>query len=642
MIPLIHDPLKVLQKYWGYSSFRPMQDRIVESILEGNDTMALLPTGGGKSICYQVPGLCMEGVCLVISPLIALMQDQVQRLKNLHIEAEAIHSGMSYREIENALSHAVHGKLKFLYLSPERLATSKMRSKLREISINLVAIDEAHCIAQWGHDFRPSYLHIADCREWTKAPFLALTATATKETRSEIATRLKLENPQWFEMSFRRPNLSIIVREEEHKNDLMLHLIHKIKGPALIYVRNRKSTKELSENLSQHGLPATFYHAGLNPEVRKERQLDWILNKVRVIVATNAFGMGIDKPDVRLVLHQDLPGGLEEYFQEIGRAGRDQQRSFAVLMHHKADIRRVLDEWENRFPEISEIKEIYRLLAIHLDIPKGMEMEESLDFDLSEFCTRFSLKKDRTLHALRILEQSGKLVMTEAVWRPSRVFIEADDRVLNNMRKHHPRLQMVIDFLLRAYEGILTVPVPIQEAQIARITGLDVQELIATLRLMDAEGVLKYLEAKSRPQIMFSTLRVAAKDLELDRVWYSKRKAIFKARLDAMVNFLSTRQCRQVFISGYFGQEESSECGVCDNCIEKRQKRPDADELQAWKNKICTMLADSKKAIPLRMILYQFPINRRKDIEGLIEEMIAKGQLIRNWDLIRLSDTQVP
>ncbi len=631
------DPLKVLQEYWGFTAFRPLQDQIVASVLRGQDTIALLPTGGGKSICYQVPALCMEGVCLVISPLIALMQDQVQRLKSLNIEAEALHSGMSNREIENALSHAMFGKLKFLYLSPERLATTKMKSKLRQVPVNMIAVDEAHCIAQWGHDFRPSYLHIADCREWTKAPILALTATATLETRSEIAERLKLKTPEWFEMSFRRPNLSIVVREEEHKSDLMLHLIKKTKGSALIYVRNRKSTKEISEHLAQHGLSSTYYHAGLNPEVRKERQDRWILNKDRVIVATNAFGMGIDKPDVRLVLHQDLPGGLEEYFQEIGRAGRDQQRSYAVLMYHQGDVRRLLEEWEKRFPDIKEIKEIYRLLAIHLDIPKGTEMEESLDFDLTEFCERFKLKKDRTLHALRILEQCEKMTMTDAVLRPSRVFVDSDVSTFKSLQKHHPRLYKVLDLLLRAYEGILSNIVPVYEGQISRILGIDVHEVISALRVMDSEGILKYQETKSKPQIIFDGTRVDSRDLQIDRIWYAKRKAIYKARLSSIVEFLKTSQCRQIFIATYFGQKESIPCGICDNCIAQKQKKLSNEELHRWTAKIIELLAESQ-SMPLRKILYQFPLNRRNEIENLVEEMVANQQLIRTWDLIRLPD----
>lgn len=636
------DPIAVLRKYWGYDRFRPFQEDIIRSVLEGRDTVALLPTGGGKSLCYQVPALCNPGLCVVISPLIALMEDQVRRLRDLNIDAAALHSGMHSREVDLVLSNARFGQLKLLYMAPERLTTARMQEYLRILDIRFYAIDEAHCIAQWGHDFRPSYLNIAQCRDWSpKANFLALTATATPETRHEIASQLQLRDPRWFEMSFRRANLSIVVREEENKRDFMLHLLRKIRACSLVYVRNRKLTETLSQFLKQRGLAAEAYHAGLEPSVRSERQERWISGKTPVMVATNAFGMGIDKADVRLVHHLDLPPGLEEYFQEIGRAGRDQQAAYAVLCYTRGDATRLREEWELQFPTLEELREIYKLLAVHLQIATGVEMEESVDFDVSAFCARFHIKPAKVLPALRILEQSGKIVVSDALYRPSRIHFIASDEDLRQAMSGDPGVESLIKTMLRSYEGIFHYAVPIDEYQLARGLSTPVESLLFTLRKLQAEGLLRYQEAKTRPQLLFLGERERSSDLMIDKAWYDRRKALLKARMEGMLRFVETDQCRQVFISTYFGQQEPEPCGMCDNCRMARQAVADAGTLAKWRTAIMRQILE-KGSCSLREILYRFPINRRPEIESLVENLVAEGTLRRHWDILSLNDSAKP
>lgn len=638
MEQLSQDPLVVLRKHWGYDRFRPFQEDIIRSVLEGRDTVALLPTGGGKSLCYQVPALCNPGLCVVISPLIALMEDQVRRLRDLHIDAAALHSGIHSREVERVLSNARFGQLKLLYMAPERLATARMQEYLRILDIRFFAVDEAHCIAQWGHDFRPSYLNIAQCRSLApNANFLALTATATPQTRNEIASQLQLRDPRWFEMSFRRSNLSIVVREEENKRDFMLHLLHKIRGSSLVYVRNRKLTETLSQFLKQRGLGAEAYHAGLEPAVRSERQERWVRGETPVMVATNAFGMGIDKADVRLVHHLDLPPGLEEYFQEIGRAGRDQQAAYAVLCYTRGDTTRLREEWELQFPTLEELREIYKLLAVHFQIATGVEMEESVDFDVSAFCTRFHMKPAKILPALRILEQSGKIVVSDALYRPSRVHFVASDAELRQAMAGDPGAEALIKTMLRSYEGIFHYAVPIDEYQLARSLAVPVESLLFSLRKMQAEGLLRFQEAKTRPQLLFLGERERSTDLTIDKAWYDRRKALLKARMEGMLRFVETDQCRQAFISSYFGQQETEPCGNCDNCRMAGQTEVDAATLAQWRAAIVKQLLETGPS-PLREILYRFPLNRRPEIEALVENLVAEGSLSRKWDILSLND----
>lgn len=627
------EPKAILQQHWGYADFRPNQLAIIESVLSGNDTIALLPTGGGKSICYQVPALCLQGVCLVISPLIALMQDQVSRLNQLGIEAGAIHSGMHSKEISNVLSHARFGKLKLLYMAPERLISKKMLELLPHLNISFIAIDEAHCVAQWGHDFRPSYLSIGQIRDLIQVPFLALTATATDNTRTEIMTHLRMSGAHWFEMSFRRDNLSIVVREEEQKPAFLAHILKKIKGSSLVYVRNRKATVETAGYLQQLHFLADFYHAGIEPSERMERQEKWIQSTDGVMVATNAFGMGIDKPDVRLVAHLDLPPGLEDYFQEIGRAGRDQQKAYAILCYHRGDMKKLEKEWENQFPAMEELRTLYKELAVYLDVASGVLMEESVDFDLGSFGQRLQWKPDKTLIGLRILMQTGKLLLTDALLNPSKLQITASQQDLHHAMEQNDASKQLLQTILRSYEGIRTVAVSIQEQQLARICKLSVEAVHFLLKKFHAEGIAIYKSAKSKPQIMFLGERVSSRYFTIDNNWYAQRKKQVEERFKAMIQFIHTKQCRQVFIAHYFGQNDDVPCGLCDNCLMTQQKKGGGLAKQDIRQKLLAHL-DNNGQTPLRNLLYLFPLQEHEQVKHLLESLVSEGVLQRKWDLI--------
>jgi ATP-dependent DNA helicase RecQ len=632
----IQNPLEVLNRYWNFPAFRHLQKDIIDSVLSGRDTLALLPTGGGKSICYQVPALCLPGVCLVISPLIALMQDQVLRLKSLGIEAACIHSGMHFKEIENILSNARYGSLKILYLSPERLASKNFQEFLEALNYSFIAIDEAHCIAQWGHDFRPSYLKISGLRNFTDKPFLALTATATQYAKSEIIQQLKLKDVAIHEMSFRREQLSFVIKEDEQKKDTLYHLLGKQKESAIIYTRNRRMTVEISELLQSRGFSSNYYHAGLASADRLVRQQEWIDNKSQIIVATNAFGMGIDKPDVRIVIHLDLPQGIEEYYQEAGRAGRDQKRAYAVLLYNNQDVSRLIRQWEDMFPEIQEIKNCYKYLSIYFDIATGSVMDQSKDFDLAGFTQQFKLPVEKTLNALKILEQGGFIQMTDGVMVSSKLQIIASKDELLLYREKDQFLDELIQCLLRSYEGIFSTAVSINESAVARICKVDLSKVIKALRYLHLEEVIKYNEAKNKPQILILNERVKSDDLQIDKQWYFKRKELLKERLQSMLGFLETKQCRQVYIMNYFGQANKEDCGICDNCLNKNLGKPDAETKKRWKQKIIQLLQTEHEMF-YRNILKQFPSNKQAWVEEIIKEMIAENEMTRKHELLILN-----
>ncbi|HEX5624492.1 MAG TPA: ATP-dependent DNA helicase RecQ [Saprospiraceae bacterium] len=626
-------PLDVLRKYWSYQEFRPMQESIIQSILDGSDSLAVLPTGAGKSICYQVPALCLPGVCLVISPLVALMQDQVERLKKLGIEAACVYSGLPYRQTENAFMNAKYGSLKLLYLSPERLENKATLDFLSEVNFSFVAVDEAHCIAQWGYDFRPSYLKIARLREFTKVPFLALTATATLEVRTEIIEHLRLRQPKVFESGFMRENLSLIVTEEEQKQEALLHLFKNQKESAIVYVRNRRMTAETAEHLNRHGLSADFYHAGLNSVERMEKQNRWINNEIRIMVATNAFGMGIDKSDVRLVVHLDLPQGLEEYYQEAGRAGRDQRSAYAVLLYHQQDVDRLVSQWEAQFPDLEEIRACYKYLAIHLDLAVGASMEESRDFDLQEFCARFKISAEKTVHTLKILEQNHWLYLTDAVFSPSRIQILVEPPALDSYRRQDPALDEVVQALLRSYEGLFHAPVAVQESVIARISQQNLNTVLRILRYLADEELIRYEEAKTRPQIRILRDRVHSQQLGIDLVAYRKRQERLRERLDHMLAYLDTSLCRQVCISNYFGHPGQEDCGICDNCRNKKLGRPDPQIREDMRRRILGRL-ESRSGVYYRDILRMFPMNKKAWVEELLLSMIRENEIRREREML--------
>lgn len=564
---------QILLKYWGYSSFRPLQEEIIQSVLDGRDTLALLPTGGGKSITFQVPAMAKEGLCLVITPLISLMQDQVENLKKKGIKAAAIHSGMITAEIDSALHNCRYGDNKLLYISPERLTTDKMRDALKRIKVNLIAVDESHCISQWGYDFRPPYLRIAEIREYLPSvPILALTATATPEVIKDIQAKLRFRVPNVFRKSFERKNITYFVFKEEDKRKRILNIIKKMKGAGIIYVRNRRQTKEISDWLSHQGITSTFYHAGLDAKQREKSQVAWMKETKQVIVATNAFGMGIDKPNVRFVIHLDLPDSVEAYFQEAGRAGRDEKDAVAVLLYEQADIIEARKNLDSTYPELQKIKDIYQALGNWLKIPVGSGKDHMAEFDMGDFCENYNFPPVIVFNALKFLEKEGFLVLSDSVHTPSRVFIKTDKESLYRFQVENEFYDPFIKTLLRSYSGILSGFCAIREEDIAKRTNLTTDKVIEFLVKLSKLGVLDYVPRTENPRIAFLENRIESKDLTLSPEYYRDRFRDAQQRTEAMIHYAeSTHKCRSQALLAYFGEAEARRCGKCDVCIQRNK-----------------------------------------------------------------------
>jgi ATP-dependent DNA helicase RecQ len=588
----LSSPEQILAQYWGYSTFRDSQKEIVESVLAGNDCLALLPTGGGKSICFQVPALMKEGVCLVISPLIALMEDQVMQLKKRGIRAEAIHSGMTRNQIDVLLDNCVYGDIKLLYLSPERVQTEIFIERMKRMNISFVAIDEAHCISQWGYDFRPPYLHIASIREIKpEIPFLALTASATAEVKKDIVDYLKLKKPSFFQRSFARPNISFAVRHTENKEKKLLDVLQKIQGTAIIYVRSRKATKDLANWLHRHGISATYYHAGLNHEERKHRQEDWQHNKSRVMVATNAFGMGINKDDVRVVAHIDLPENLESYYQEAGRAGRDGKKAYAVLIYHDSDVENLEHKVEQSQPSLDYLKKIYQALANYLQLAEGSGLNESFDFNLEDFCHRFNFRTGSAFPALKKLQECGLVQWSESFYSPSKLHFAVDKFRLYEFQVASARFDPLIHALLRLYGGeLFNGYMLISENQLAdalKSTFRDISQLLSQLSQLK---IAHYQPVNDQPKITFLTPRQDANQLNIDKVWLESRRKLVTGKMKAMANYATqTQQCRQWLLLDYFDEKTYDRCGVCDVCLNKKKKE-NLRELKDYSEQVLYLL----------------------------------------------------
>lgn len=594
---------KILKTYWGFDSFRPLQKEIIESVLEGKDALALMPTGGGKSLCYQVPALAKEGICLVVSPLIALMKDQVENIRKKGITAFAIFSGMSRKEIMNTLKVACNSNCKFLYVSPERLETSLFKEYLPGMDINLIAVDEAHCISQWGYDFRPPYLRIAVLRdELPEVPVLALTASATPEVQNDICEKLKFRNKNIFRQSFERPNLSYSVFEVDSKINKIIEVLTKVNGSAIVYCKSRKRTKEISELLQLQNISSDYYHAGLAQEDRNRKQEEWIQNKTRVIVCTNAFGMGIDKPDVRAVIHADVPDCLENYYQEAGRAGRDGKKSYAVLLYDEKDLLELEHVTVQRFPPLSEIKNVYQALSNYLQIPSGSGQGESYDFDLADFLKKFNLNSHTVLFSLKALEQEGWLTFNEQVFIPSSVQFTTGKEQLYEFEKFHPAFKPVIKSLLRAYEGIFDHEVSISELVLTSLVKKDREAVIKQLHKLHHFGILSYIPQKDGPHLFLLQNRIKADDLRINMEAYNLRKEKFRLRCKELIRFVQeTTDCRSRMIASYFGDTSLSRCGVCDNCLRIKGVALSREEFNSIYNQIITTV--SNKPIHNRMLL---------------------------------------
>ncbi|SHN43056.1 ATP-dependent DNA helicase RecQ [Chitinophaga sp. CF418] len=568
------NPSDILKKYWGYTQFRPLQEEIIQSVSSGTDTLALLPTGGGKSICFQVPALLKEGVCIVVTPLIALMKDQVANLQKRNIPAVAIYAGMYYQDVERLLEEARRGKYKFLYVSPERLQSKRFLEYCDGMPVNLLAIDEAHCISQWGYDFRPAYLEIASIRTYFPGvPLLALTASATPKVQQDICEKLLMKQPAIFTKSFARHNLSYSVIEEDNKPEKLKHILQRVQGSAIVYCRNRKRTREVADMLEQSGIAATYYHAGLTGEERTVRQELWLNNRIRVMACTNAFGMGIDKPDVRVVIHYDATDGLESYYQEAGRAGRDEKKAYAVLMYQQQELTEMVRMMVLQFPEVTEIREVYQCLVNYLQVAVGSAEGVYYDFDINDFVRKFELNITTTYSALKILEQEGILQLSESVFMPSRVEFVISKQTLYDFTDMQPVFDALLQTLLRTYEGIFDTPVPIYERQVARLMRKPESQIIEWLQQLHQRRILKYNQRKEEPQLCFTQERVSAQHLRIDSARIKERMKVYKERLDAMLDYIRNKDvCRTQALVRYFGEKYTADCGICDVCIEKKKK----------------------------------------------------------------------
>jgi len=570
---IFETPEKVLKTYWGHEAFRASQKEIIESILDGRDTLAILPTGGGKSICFQVPAMMKEGCCLVISPLIALMEDQVQRLQAMGIPAKAILSGMTLRETEEVLEHCENGNLKFLYVSPERLETRSFLDHLADLPINLIAVDESHCISQWGYDFRPSYLQIAAIREPLKGvPLIALTASATGKVKEDILARLQMKAPQVFMNSFSRANLVYQSTFCEEKINGMLRLLDQLEGSGIIYCKTRRRTQEISDLLQQHGISSDFYHAGLDQDTRKEKQAAWLHNSKRIMVCTNAFGMGIDKPDVRLVIHADVPDCLENYYQEAGRAGRDGQRAHAILLYRKEELETLRTLPHQKFPSLTTIRKVYHALANHHQVPTGTGAGTCYDLDLEEFTANFRLPLMDVVNSLQTLKQEKVIQYIDRLFMPSTVQFTCSRYALEEAEQLYPLLEPLIKSLLRSYAGILDFPIRINEKQLAWKNKMSLEEINRKLMQLKKMGLIAYEPRKETPQVCYMQDRIKADELEIDHVAYGMRKANYAARIEKMIEYATEKTCRSAMIGRYFGDEEISDCGICDVCSERKDK----------------------------------------------------------------------
>ncbi|HEY9008668.1 MAG TPA: RecQ family ATP-dependent DNA helicase [Ohtaekwangia sp.] len=621
-------PISILNRYWHHSQFRPLQEDIVNAVLNGRDTLALLPTGGGKSVCFQVPALIREGICIVITPLIALMKDQVEQLKSSGILAVAIHSGMSRSEIDILLDNCIYGSVKFLYVSPERLQTELFIERARQMKVGLIAVDEAHCISQWGYDFRPPYLQITSLRELKpQVPVIALTATATLQVKDDIMQKLAFREPAGiFQRSFARDNLSFVVRKTENKEKKLLDILQKVKGTAIIYVRSRKATQQIAEWLSKRNIPASYYHAGLSFEERSKRQEDWIQNRSRVMVATNAFGMGIDKPDVRLVVHLDLPENLESYYQEAGRAGRDGVKSFAVILYQEADVVNLQFKTEQAHPSPETLKKVYQALANYYQLAVGSSGGESYDFDLHDFAERFHYNQQEVYIALKKLEEEGLIQFNESFYNPSHLFIPVDKTKLYEFQIANARFDPVIKMLLRLYGGELFADfVKISESYLAKGLKISEKEMISILKHLNEMKIVSYQPLKDKPQITFVLPRQDVDRLPLNIKRLEERKKLTTDKMQAIVTFATTtHRCRMQIIQDYFGEDTFAECGLCDVCIEKR-KHDNRAAFDDIRSEIITILRGASMTI--EQLEEQIEPANRELFADAVRDLVDEGIL---------------
>lgn len=623
------DYRKILKQYWGYDKFRGIQEDIIRSIGEGRDTLGLMPTGGGKSITFQVPALAQEGLCLVITPLIALMKDQVRNLRERGIKATAIYSGMTREEIVIALENCIFGNYKFLYVSPERLDTEIFQIKLRSMHVSLITVDESHCISQWGYDFRPAYLKIADIRQLLPGvPVIALTATATPEVVSDIQQRLQFRQENVFRMSFERKNLAYVVRHTEDKESELLHILQRVDGSGIVYTRNRKKTKEISLFLNRNHITATFYHAGLNDETKDSRQKAWLKGEFRVMVATNAFGMGIDKPDVRVVIHADVPDSPEAYFQEAGRAGRDGMKAYAVLLFCARDKITLKQRVSDTFPEKSYIRKIYEDINFYYQMAMGDGRGCTFAFNIDEFCRNFKHFPVQTDSALKILTRAGYLEYTDEQDNASRIMFTITKEELYRIREQSEDTEKLLRILLRSYTGLFTDYAYISEDNLSTRSGLSKQQIYETLLSLSRQHILHYIPAKKTPYIIYTRERQETERVYLSKEVYEDRKESYVQRINAMIEYAeSENRCRSRMLLRYFGEKNEHNCGQCDICLQQHQSGLKSGEFESISQQLQALLKENPLSLQEIKDKMQVPENHlMKVVSYLVSEEIIRQE----------------
>jgi len=621
---------QILLKYWGHKSFRSLQEDIINAVLEGKDTLALLPTGGGKSICFQVPAMAKDGICIVVSPLIALMKDQVENLVKRNIKAVAIYSGMTKREIDITLDNCAYGDIKFLYISPERIETEIFKERYKKMNVNFIAVDESHCISQWGYDFRPSYLNIANLREQNPdVPLIALTATATPEVVIDIQKQLKFKSENAIQKSFERKNLAYAILKEEDKLNRLLKILNTVKGTSVVYVRSRKKTKEIALFLLKNGISADFYHAGLSNEERTTKQSNWINNITRVIVSTNAFGMGIDKSDVRSVIHIDLPDSLEAYFQEAGRAGRDEKKAFAILLFEEADRIDLEKRIVNSFPEIDVIKQVYQSLANYFQIPIGAALNESYSLNIVEFSQQYNLEVYTVFNCLKFLEKESYLILSESNFNASRIKFEVSKEELYEFQVKNNKFDLFIKTILRSYTGLFENYGKIDEFEIAKRIKTTKDKVVKALLYLSHLEIISYLEQTNQPQLTYTTERLDVKDVKISAKHYHDRKEIAIKKMESVIYFATAKhKCRSEILLSYFGEKDIYRCGVCDVCLERNKLELSDIEFSAVSNQVKKIVQEEK--LPITQVINKIEGIRDDKTIKVIQWLMENDKLISN------------